>query len=355
MANYKELEGFSVQTLATDPDSPGWIGSIFYNSTEGTFKTVKPGGIAVATWASGPNLDGARYASRATGTSSAGLMVTGANGTPSPPSGYLSTSIEYDGTSWANPSTMNVLETNNRTAIGVQTAAITASGYQSPINSTIASVELYDGATWTTGTSVNSARSGAGGAGIQTSAAIFGGTPTALSPSNPATTYVGYTEIWNGTSWTEVNDLNTTRRSMSYFGATPSSTAISIGGARSPAPGVPSITLTNVETWNGTSWTETTDINTAREQESGGGAGTSQSDGIIFGGYVGPAGTANTEYYNGTSWTELNNLASARYGNVGFGSSSSAITAGNYFPEPSSNTTEVWTVPEVVINTLTTS
>jgi hypothetical protein len=45
MANYKELEGFGVQTLATDPDSPGWVGSIFYNSTSGTFKTVKPGGV----------------------------------------------------------------------------------------------------------------------------------------------------------------------------------------------------------------------------------------------------------------------------------------------------------------------
>jgi hypothetical protein len=45
MANYKELEGFGVQTLATDPDTPGWIGSIFYNSTSGTFKTVKPGGV----------------------------------------------------------------------------------------------------------------------------------------------------------------------------------------------------------------------------------------------------------------------------------------------------------------------
>jgi hypothetical protein len=51
MANYKELEGFSVQTLAADPDNPGWVGSIFYNSTEGVFKVVKPGGIANGTWA----------------------------------------------------------------------------------------------------------------------------------------------------------------------------------------------------------------------------------------------------------------------------------------------------------------
>jgi hypothetical protein len=53
MANYKELEGFGVQTLAADPDTPGWVGSIFYNSTSGTFKTVKPGGAPAGTWASG--------------------------------------------------------------------------------------------------------------------------------------------------------------------------------------------------------------------------------------------------------------------------------------------------------------
>ena len=53
MANYKELEGFSVQTLATDPDTPGWVGSIFYNSTSGTFKVVKAGGVTAGTWASG--------------------------------------------------------------------------------------------------------------------------------------------------------------------------------------------------------------------------------------------------------------------------------------------------------------
>jgi hypothetical protein len=40
MANYKELEGFGVQTLATDPDNPGWVGSIFYNSTKEFLKQL---------------------------------------------------------------------------------------------------------------------------------------------------------------------------------------------------------------------------------------------------------------------------------------------------------------------------
>jgi hypothetical protein len=77
MANYKELEGFGVQTLATDPDSPGWIGSIFYNSTEGVFKTVKPGGVAIGTWASGGNLHTARETDLVAGGTQTDALVFG--------------------------------------------------------------------------------------------------------------------------------------------------------------------------------------------------------------------------------------------------------------------------------------
>jgi hypothetical protein len=44
MATYKGIQGFGVETLASDPTEPGSVGQIFYNSTAGTFKGVKPGG-----------------------------------------------------------------------------------------------------------------------------------------------------------------------------------------------------------------------------------------------------------------------------------------------------------------------
>jgi hypothetical protein len=53
MATYKGIQGFGVETLASDPTEPGSVGQIFYNSTSGTFKTVKPGGLPIGTWASG--------------------------------------------------------------------------------------------------------------------------------------------------------------------------------------------------------------------------------------------------------------------------------------------------------------
>ena len=58
------------------------------------------------------------------------------------------------------------------------------------------------------------------------------------------------------------------------------------------------------------SWATGGDINTARYVPGGGG---SQTAGLMFGGQPGGGTSANqTELYNGTSWTEVNNLNTAR-------------------------------------------
>ena len=56
--------------------------------------------------------------------------------------------------------------------------------------------------TWRTGNNLNSARQSGGGFGIYTAALMFGGTDG---------TNRSYTEAYDGTSWTEVNDLATSR------------------------------------------------------------------------------------------------------------------------------------------------
>jgi hypothetical protein len=55
---------------------------------------------------------------------------------------------------------------------------------------------------WSSGGNLNTGRSNVGGAGTQTAGLAFGG-------SSPP--FVGITEKYNGTSWTEVNDMNTAR------------------------------------------------------------------------------------------------------------------------------------------------
>ena len=68
--------------------------------------------------------------------------------------------------------------------------------------------------------------------------------------------------------------------------------------------------MTNVETWNGTSWTEGTNVLTARRNAMGAGTTTAA---VTAGGYAGPPGVkALTEIYNGTSWTETNDLNTAK-------------------------------------------
>jgi len=101
------------------------------------------------------------------------------------------------------------------------------------------------------------------------------------------------------------------------------------------------------EKWDGTSWTETGDTNTARYQNCTSG---STSLALNYGGNLYPSPppySALTEAFNGTSWAEVADLATGRQYIQGGGSASSAIAVGGYGP-PGAVTaaTEEWTVPE---------
>ena len=100
---------------------------------------------------------------------------------------------------------------------------------------------------WSTGGALNTGRSFVGDAGTQTAGLIFGGTP-----GNP--TIYANTESYNGTSWTELNDLPATNSSLA--GAGTQTSAIAAGGN-------PPVTA-NAFSWNGTSWTSTPSLNQAR-------------------------------------------------------------------------------------------
>jgi len=334
MANYKELEGFGVQTLATDPDSPGWIGSIFYNSTSGTFKTVKPGGLPAGTWASGGNRPTGVQGGTGFGSgSTSGLAATGNLF----PTGGVTVDVQtYDGSSWTEVGNVNTARKYLAASGGSpQTAGIVFGGGLNPGPGTrYTNAELWNGSAWTETGDLNTARDNIRGAGASSTAALaFGGFP---SPT-------GQTESWNGTSWTEVNDLNTAKGNGAGFGT--STNAIAAGND-TPAPSG------ETEYWNGTSWTEVNDLNTARSYQFGFGISTS---GIVAGGNPDPI--AQTEFWDGTSWTEVADLGSARWaGNYQNGSSgTNGLVSGGIPGAPLTTATEEWTVPDVVINTLTTS
>ena len=149
------------------------------------------------------------------------------------------------------------------------------------------------------------------GGAPNTAALTFGGAAIPL-PS----TSKNETESWNGTSWTELNNLNQARSYIGGFGINTS--ALAYGGYNGSAY------VSDTELWNGTSWTEVANLNTARGQIQN--AGATGSSGLAAGGS--PPNVAITEEWNGTSWTETSDLPTSMSGGTGFGTSASALAAG---------------------------
>ena len=167
---------------------------------------------------------------------------------------------------------------------------------------------------WRTGNTSPYTALGMGGVGSQTAALIFGGEGPPGAEVNTAVSY-------NGTTFTGVNNMNEQRQISQNFGT--STSAIAAGGElnRGP-PGV----LGYTESWDGTNWTETTDINTARR--TGGGSGSSSTSGIIFGGGEHPSYNANTESWNGSAWTEVGDLPTGQGGSSAGDSATAALMFG---------------------------
>ena len=162
---------------------------------------------------------------------------------------------------------------------------------------------------WRTGGNLNTARQiGQSGAGTRDAALMAGGEP-----------FTGKTEEYNGASWTEVADLNTARRNNATIGAN-TEAALSFAGGTPPN----SNSALN-EQWDGSSWTEITDLNTAGRARQGSGITTAA---LAFGG--GSPAITNTETWNGSSWTEVNDLNTARYyfGASGYGPNTATLAFG---------------------------
>ena len=204
--------------------------------------------------------------------------------------------------------------------LGTQTAALCVSGALNTPGNNVANVEAYDGSTWTEVNDVNTNVRYGAASGTQSSAIKYTG------QNDPQTVNV---ESWNGSSWTEVGNVNNARSSISGAGAD-NTTAIAMSGYNNP-PG----SLAYVETWNGSSWTETTDVNTARW---GGGSLGLTNDGILVGGYTTTA-LGNVESWNGSSWTEVADLNTAGYE----GAAAGTTTDGLYYAGSNrTGNTEAW-------------
>ena len=218
---------------------------------------------------------------------------------------------------WASGGNVNTARNSSRGIGAVNTAMIAAGGYDGTNLQAI--TEQYNGSSWTEVGDMNTAKSqgAASGQAPYTNGIMFGGSPA-----------LAVAETWNGSSWTEVGDLNTGRRELAGAGIS-STNALAMGGQNNTD------NLAVTESWNGSSWTEVGDLNTGRAEDAG--AGGSNTAALIFGG--GPPNKANTEIWNGNSWTEVNDLNAAKSGVGGAGDVSSALVFG---ANPASVNTEIW-------------
>ena len=334
MTTYKGINGFAVQSVASDP-SPLDEGQVWYNNATYAFKLA--GLSTVGTWASGANLNTGRLGAGGSGTQTAALGFGGYTGGP-PVSGPTGVVELYNGTAWTNsPASLNTSRGVNVSG-GTQTSAIGAAGGPTGVQAT----EIWNGTSWANDANLGSAIYYRAGAGTVNSAFAAGGSPN-------GTTSVATTETYNGTSWATGGSLVNPTSFAASVGTAADGLSIA-GGDSSPA------TYNNyTQQYNGTSWTSLANVNTSRKSLNASSTGPTSSA-VVFGGTSNPPTYLTaTEIWNGTSWTtNPNGLATARGSGGGVGTQAAALMFGGY--EPVKSNTEEFTGPGApVTQTITTS
>jgi|5B_taG_2_1085324.scaffolds.fasta_scaffold11209_3 hypothetical protein len=324
----------TTNALAFGGVNPGVSGGPRLSNTEEYL--VSANVVTGGAWASGGNMGTARYTAGDCGVYNAGL-VFGGNPSSAP---YTNNSTEeYGGTSWTAGGNVPHA-TSDLSGAGTQTAALCFGFSDSPT----ATTATYDGSSWTTvpGTVPGSTSQGRG-IGTQTAAIHVGF-------ASPGTTSLEY----DGSSWTAGGTLNNKRSGQKPGGWGIQTAAVLASGYQSP----PATIISNTETYNGTSWTETGhSVVAARKRTSVTTAGPN-SNGMLMGG-GNNAGTndnsTTVQLYNGTTWVTQASLAAARINPAGFGTSANAVVAGG--GPPVTAATEEWTgeTTGVNIKTITTS
>ena len=285
------------------------------------------------------------------GSSTDGLIFAGYTTT------NLASTESWDGTSWTE---VNDLSTAFRNGFGSQqgssTSAIAGLGTSTTLQTQVeewsfppptsrflteGDAVLVGGTTfkgvvkvsspatvWSSGGNMNTARLYQWGHGPSTgitSSMISGGT-SASAPRESKT------EQYNGTSWTEVGDLGTGGSTEGQMSSGNQTSAMAAAGNQGPS----GAGNNNSQIWNGSSWSESAELNESKSGRGGSGTGPAA---FVFGG---SPTTANSELFDGTSWSEVNNLNTDRYSQSGCGSPASSLCINGYAPSAYTTDVESW-------------
>jgi len=240
----------------------------------------------------------------------------------------------FDSGSWSSGTSIPSARFNMASA-GTATAGIIAGGELAPGTRT-GETQYFDGTTWTVQPATLSPAPNADGvkmAGTQTAGILS----SFRGGGSPGPAYTDARE-WNGSTWTTITSTSNFHSSSNFIrGGNP--TAATILGGDNEIGGVSS----NVEEWSGSAWASETALPAGR-----GNMGTfgSPTAGLMFGGNLGPGtpNRTNTSFsYDGSAWTAGGNLSEARVALGGAGTLTSGLAFGGYNPTPAATgTTDKW-------------
>jgi hypothetical protein len=323
MSTYRQLKGYSVKSVSTNPDNPN-DGQIWYNDTD---KVIKVRLLTPASWASGGNMNTGRSEGMTAGTQTASLM---SGGIVPGSDAMTNNSEEYNGSSWSEGNNLsNFRRAGGFGAQGTQTAGLVSAGNggsTSPAAGLLTTAEEYNGTSWSDGGDMPATKFSHGSLGTQTAGLAFAGkTGTNVNTDVSAT---NTTFEYDGSSWTAGGNYGISNNSMAGFGT--QTAGVGVGG-NSPASAA-------TYEYDGSSWTAGNNVPSTRRSMGAFGILTA---GAICGGYSPSAGTlSETLTYDGTNWASSADLATGRNGLGGSGTQSAGIAAGGH---PQLQTTEEFT------------
>ena len=220
-------------------------------------------------WSEQNDMNTGRFYVSGSGTQTAGLVVGGRTG-PGP--NFAKTLVEeYDGSSWAEQNDIPTAA-NGMMGAGTQTAAVHFGGITTPGGSSLTGTYEYDGTNWTSGGSLPTGAKYGMGVGTQTAALHAGG--------GAADSF-----YYNGTSWSDQSSsllLQNNPVYMFYAGMSGTQTSALLAGGGNPSSGSFSALS---QGWNGSVWFSQPSLGTARAYGAQGGAGTATA-GIAFSGQL---------------------------------------------------------------------
>jgi len=195
--------------------------------------------------------------------------------------------------------------------------------------------EKWNGFSWATTGSLNTAKSALGGSGTTTLGLAYGGD----TGSGGVVLVTNETEKWNGFSWATTGSLNTGRYGLSGCGS--GTNHLCFGGSLTDTLSP----MENVEKWSGFSWSTTSSLINRITLSSG--CGTTSAALRICGAGVGTgAGGASgykntTECWNGSVWTTSSSLSESKCVLAATGTTTSALCVGGYYTS-AFDTTEIF-------------